>query len=128
MLQLEEKSQVMDIAVKRFFSKFEVLHKKVILGLLIVNNKLITLLDYKEKLSIVEKDSSKFAGIHEIITGKSFMETLQLDLSIQHEIKNIFITKTTFAKYTDMDEIYKKLLNISIPSKKRWEELCTLLE
>jgi hypothetical protein len=74
------------------------------------------------------KDSSKFAGIQESITGKDFLETLQLDLSIQHEIKHIFITKPTFSKYTEMDEIYRKLLKISIPSKKRWEYLCALLE
>ena len=37
MLHLEEKSQVMDICVQRFFSKFEVLHKKGLLGLLVLN-------------------------------------------------------------------------------------------
>jgi hypothetical protein len=49
MLQLEEKSQVMDIGVQRFFSKFEVLHKKGLPGLLVLNDKLITLPDYKQK-------------------------------------------------------------------------------
>jgi hypothetical protein len=51
------------------------------------------------------------------------LKTLQLDLSIQHEIKNIFITKPTFPKYTEMDEIYRTLLKVSIPDKKRWEYL-----
>jgi hypothetical protein len=128
MLQLEEKSQVMDIGVQRFFSKFEVLHKKGIHGLLVLNDKLITLSDYKKKMSTVAKDSSKFGGIQRSITGKDFLETLQLDLSIQHEIKHIFITKYTFDNYTEMDEIYRKLLNISIPGKKRREDLCELLE
>ena len=84
--------------------------------------------DYKQNMSVVSKDNSKFSGIQGNITGKYFLETLQLDLSIQHEIKNIFITKPTFAKYTEMDEIYMKLLKISIPGKKRWEYLCTLLK
>jgi hypothetical protein len=109
MLQLEEKAQVMDIGVQIFFSKFEVLHKKGLPGLLVLNDKLITLSDYKQKMSAVAKDSSKFAGIQGSITGKYFLETLQLDLSIQHEIKHIFITKPTFAKYTEMDEIYRKV-------------------
>jgi len=125
-LQLEEKAQVMDIGVQRFFNKFEVLHKKELPRLLVLDDKLITLPDYKQKLNTVGKDSSKFAGIQGSITGKAFMETLQLDLIIQHEIKYIFITKPTFSKYTEMDEIYKKLLNISIPGKKRWEYLCAL--
>jgi hypothetical protein len=79
-------------------------------------------------MSIVQKDSSKFAGMQGSITSKDFLETLQLELSIQHEIKHIFITKPTFSKYIEMDEIYRKLLKISIPGKKRWEDLCTLLE
>ena len=119
---------MMDIGVKIFFSKFEVLHKKGLPGLLALNAKLIALLDYKKNISAVAKDSSKFAGIQGSITGKYFLETLQLDLSIQHEIKHIFITKPTFSKYREMDEIYRKLLKISIPGKRRWEYLCTLLE
>jgi hypothetical protein len=85
-------------------------------------------LDYKKKISAMGKDSSKFAGIHGSITGKYFLETLQLDLSIQHEIKHIFITKPTFSKYTEMDEIYRKLLKVFILGKKIWEDLCYLLE
>ena len=53
----------MDIGVQIFFSEIEVLHKKVLLGLLVLNDKLITLSDYKQKISAVEKDSSNFAGI-----------------------------------------------------------------
>jgi hypothetical protein len=128
MLQLEERSQAMDIGVQRFFNKMDLLHKKGLPGLLVINDKLITLSDYKQKIITVAKDGSKFAGIQGSITGKSFLETLQLDLSIQHEIKYIFITKPTFAKYTEMDEVYRRLLKITIPSQKRWDDLCTLIE
>jgi hypothetical protein len=110
MLQLEEKSQVMGIGVQSFFNKFDVLHKKGLLGLLVLNEKMITLPDYKHKLNTVEKDNSKFVGIQVSITSKAFLETLQFDLVIQNEIKHIFITKTTFSKNTKMDEVYKKLL------------------
>jgi hypothetical protein len=128
MLHLEEKSQVMDIGVQRFFSKFEVLHKKGLPGLLVLNAKLITMSNYKKKMSVVAKDSSKFLGIQGSITGKCFLDTLQLDSSIQHAIMHIFITKPTFSKYTEMDEIYMKLLKIYIPGKKGWEDLCTLIK
>jgi hypothetical protein len=117
----------MDIGVKRFFSKVESLQKKGFPGLLVINEKLITLLDYEKKILAVAKDGSKFAGIQGSITGKAFLETLQLDLSIQHEINYIFITKPTFAKYTEMDETYRRLLKLSIPSPKRWEDLCALI-
>jgi hypothetical protein len=92
--------------------------------LLVLNDKLITMSDYNQKLKTTTKDNSKFPGIQGSITRKAFLETLQFDLNIQHEIKHIFITKPTFSKYTKMDEIYRKLLKISIPSKKRWDKLC----
>jgi hypothetical protein len=75
MLQLEEKDQVMDIGLHKFFSKFEVIHKKGLPGLLLLNDKMITLSDYKHKISAVAKDNSKFAGTHGSITGKDFLET-----------------------------------------------------
>jgi hypothetical protein len=87
MLQLEEKAQNMDIGVQRFFNKLEALQKKGLPGLLVLNDKLMTLSDYKQKIATMAKDSSKFSGIQGSITGKAFLETLQPDLSIQHEIK-----------------------------------------
>ena len=73
--------------------------------------------NYKQKLATVAKDSSKFLGIQGSITGKVFLETLQPNLNIQHEIKYIFIVKATFSKYTEMDEIYQRLLKVTIPSQ-----------
>jgi hypothetical protein len=128
MLQLEEKAQNMDVRVQKFFSKVDVLQKKGLLGLLVLNDKLMTLSDYKQKISMVAKDNSKFSGIQGSITGKEFLETLQLDLNIQHEIKHIFIIKPTFTKYTEMDEVYHRLLKVTIPNQQRWEELCELIE
>jgi hypothetical protein len=84
--------------------------------------------DYKKKLAIVAKDSSKLLGIQGSITGKAFLESFQSDINIQHEIQYIFIIKPTFAKYTEMDEVYRRLLKVSIPSNLRWEELCNLIE
>jgi hypothetical protein len=49
MLQLEEKAQTMDIGVQSFFSKVDSLHKKGLPGLLVINNKLIILFDYKQR-------------------------------------------------------------------------------
>jgi hypothetical protein len=128
MLQLEEKVQIMDTGVQRFFSKIEALQKKGLPGLRVINDKLMTLSDYKKKLATVAKDSSKFSGIQGSITGKAFLEALQSDISIQHEIQYIFIVKPTFSKYTEMDEIYRRLLKVIIPSHLRWEELCNLIE
>jgi len=63
MLQLEEKVQTMDTGVQRFFGKIEALQNKGLLGLMVLNDKLMTLPDYKQKLAMVAKYSSKFLGI-----------------------------------------------------------------
>jgi len=128
MLQLEEKIQVMDQGVQKFFHKIDALQRKGLPGMKFINDKLMTLPDYKKRFIEVSKDSSKFAGIQENITGRAFMDALQLDIGIQHEIKHIFIIKPTFAKYTDMDEVYQRLLKVTVSSQIRWEELCDLLD
>jgi hypothetical protein len=74
------------------------------------------------------KDSSKFSGIQGNIIGKVFLDALQWDISIQHEIRYIFVTKPTFAKYTEMDEVYRRLLKVNVPSHLRWEELYDLIK
>jgi hypothetical protein len=61
MLQLEEKVQAMDLGVQRFFSKIEVLQKKGLPGLKVINEKLMMLPDYKKILADVAKDSLKFS-------------------------------------------------------------------
>ena len=62
------------------------------------------------------------------MTGKAFLEVLAYDLDIQYEIKHIFLSKPTFAKYTKVDEVYRKSLKTTIPSEKCWDKLCELLE
>jgi hypothetical protein len=49
----------MDIGVQRFFSKIDALQKKGLPSLLVLNDKLMTLSDYKQKIAMVAKDSSK---------------------------------------------------------------------
>ena len=66
----------MDLGVQRFFSKIEALQKKGLPGLKVINDKLMTLPDYKKRLADVAKDSSKFAGIQESITGREFIDAL----------------------------------------------------
>jgi hypothetical protein len=118
----------MDQGVQRFFLKIDTLQRKGLPGMKVINDKLMVLPDYKKKLIEVSKDCAKFAGIQSNITGRAFMEALHLDFEIHHEIKHVFIIKPTFAKYTDMDEVYRRLLKVTVPTHIRWEELCDLLD
>jgi hypothetical protein len=61
MLQLEDRTQNMDIRVQRFFSKIDDLQKKGLPSLLVLNDKLMTLFNYKQTIAMVAKDSSKFS-------------------------------------------------------------------
>jgi hypothetical protein len=82
MIQLEEKVHTMDAGVQRFFTKIEALQKKGLRGMIVINDKLMMLADYKKKLATVAKDSSKLSGIQGSITGKAILYALQLDISI----------------------------------------------
>jgi hypothetical protein len=59
MLQLEEKIQVMDQGVQRFFLKIDTLQRKGLPGMKVINDKLMVLPDYKKKLIEVSKDCVK---------------------------------------------------------------------
>jgi hypothetical protein len=129
MLQLEEKIQVMDQGVQRFFHKIDALQRKGLPGMKVINDKLMTLPDYKKRLTEVSKDSSQSSqGYKGVSQEKHSWRPCSWILSIQHEIKHIFVIKPTFAKYTDMDEVYRRLLKVTVPGHIRWEELCDLLD
>ena len=56
------------------------------------------------------------------------MEYLDFDLIIKHEIKHLFINKPTFEQYTEVDEIFRILVNLEIPSQERWDHLCETIK
>lgn len=85
-------------------------------------------LDQSEKLMIKVKDSSKVIGGRISMTRKAFLKALAYDQDTQYEIKHIFNSKPTFAKYTKVNEFYRKLLKTTIPSEKHQEKLCESLE
>jgi len=74
------------------------------------------------------RDSSKVTIRRLSMTGKAFLEALSYDLDIQYAIPNFFITRPTFTKYTEVDEVYRKLMKMNILSEQRWDKLCELLE
>ena len=53
---------------------------------------------------------------------------MEFDLIIKHEIKHVFINNPTFGEYTEVDEFYRELPNISIPGDEIWDKLCDTVE
>lgn len=87
----------------------------------------MTLSNCNQNLSNKAKDTAKFASMQGTLIGKLLLEALGHDLGIRHEVKHLFLTKHTFAKYTELDEVYRKMLQFSIPGEERWDELFELL-
>jgi len=92
------------------------------------NGKLITQEDYILKLKEMARSSIKFSGIKGSMAIKAFLETMSNDFYVQNEVKHIFTVKPTFAKYTEVDEIYCRVTKLTIRDEKRWEELVDLLD
>ena len=118
----------MDTGVQRFFTKMEPLYKKGLPNLLVINDKLNTWSDYSDKIMTKARDNSKVAARIFSMTGKVFLEALAYELDIQYAIKQIFITKLTFSKYTKFDEVYGSLIKTNISIEQCWDKLCEILE
>jgi len=56
------------------------------------------------------------------------MEALEFDLTIKNEIRNLFLNNPTFEMYTKVDEIFKRMMTLEIPSEERWDQLCDTIE
>ena len=93
-----------------------------------LNDKFIKLEDYCKKFYTIGVDRAKFAGNKEQITRKAFLEALELVLTIKHEIRHLFLNKLTFERYTKVDEVFRKMVNLQIPSEERWDKLCDTIE
>lgn len=128
MIQLENKCQTLKIVVQRFHTGFLSLNQRGLPRLVVMDDRLISLSDYSHKIFTISQDKSKFAREKGCITKKYFLEALDFDLNIKHEIKHIFINKPTFQKYIEVNETYRKLRKLSIPSGDQWDYLCELLE
>ena len=61
------------------------------------------------------------------MAARAFLETMANDFYIRNEVKHVFTVKPTFAKYTEVDEIYCRVKKLIVPYEKRWEELLDLL-
>lgn len=46
----------------------------------------------------------------------------------KREIQHLFLTRSMFEKYIEVDDSYRKLTKFSIPDNKRWDKLLELIE
>lgn len=98
--------------------------KKGLTGLVSSNDQLVKLEDYCENLYTIVADNNQFSRIKRHILGKEFLEALNSDLTIKHEVGHLFLIKPNFERYTKVDEIFRRMVNLEIPSEERWDQSC----
>lgn len=83
--------------------------------------------DYNKKIREATKDQVNTSSIKALPIGKVLYQTFENLFYLQHEVKHVFINKPTFSKYTEADEIYRKMLKIELRDAETWEKLINLL-
>lgn len=108
-------------------AKFELLKEKGLPNPSVINDKLMTQVDYNKKIREVAKEQVMAASMKGMLTGKVLYQTFENLFYLQHEVKHLFINKPNFPEYTEADEIYRKMINTQLPDDERWEKLNDLL-
>lgn len=126
--QLEERCETLEMGVKRFSNRIEALIQWGFPNIYVINDKLITQEDYVLKMEEGTRSNIKFSGIKGSMTTREFLETMTNEFFIENEVKHVFTIKPTFEKYTKVDEIYWRVIKLTILDEKRLEELCHLLD
>ena len=62
-----------------------------------------------------------------IPTKKVLYKNFENLFYLQHEVKHIFFNKPTFSKYTEADEIFRRMMKIKFPETEFWEKMNDLL-
>ena len=78
---------------------------------------------YNRRIKELTRDQVNTSSMKGIPTRKVLYQTFENMFYLQHEVKHLFMNRLTFAKYTEANEIYKKMVNIKLPDAYIWENL-----
>jgi len=126
-LQFKENCSNVNIIVQHFLSRLEPLTNKGFPSIFVINDKLMPIEDYIHKLREVTTSATIVSNIKGTTTPSLVLNALRDTFFILIEVKHIFLVKPTFTKYTEMDEVYRRVINLSIPNENFWEQLTDLL-
>lgn len=115
------------VAINRFMVKFQILSNKGLSNLMVIHDKLMTQLDYTNRLRKLDKEQASTSGIKALPTGKVLHDTFENLFFLEHEVKHLFVTKPNFAKYTEAKKIYRRMIKEKLPKDEWWEKMTDLL-
>lgn len=127
MMQLDDKCQTMELVIGRFMVKFDALRQKGLPNPLVINNILMPDEDYNRKIKEVAREQANSSSMKGMPTGKVMYQNFENLFYLQHEVKHLFVNKPTFVKYTESNEVYKRMVSIKLLDTNPWEKLNDLL-
>ena len=87
--------------------------------------------DYAHKLNtfaVNQANASSSTSTEKALpSGQSLYDSLENLFYIEHEVKHLFTSQPNFAKYTNADEVYRKMIRMKIPDNVWWTNLTDLL-
>ena len=127
MLNLEEKCHNMQVGIDRFMTKFQILREKGLPSPMVIHDKLMTQLDYVDRLKKLSKEQESTSGVKALPTRKVLYDTLENLFFLEHEVKHLFVTKPIFSKFTKENKIYRRMLKVKLLGDEWWEKMTNLL-
>lgn len=111
--------------------KFGILYSKGLHSPLVNNEKLMTQIDYVDKLAKYADNQASSSGStiapKALPIGRVLFDSLENLFYVEHEIKHMFQVQPNFFQYTEVDEIVRKLQRARIPQEKRWTYMTEIL-
>lgn len=127
MLNLEKRCQSIQADINRFITKFGILREKGLPSPMVIHDKLMTQDDYIEILNKLANIQASTSRVKALPMGKVLYDNLENLSFLEHEIKHLFINKPNFPKYTEGNEIYRKILKMKLPEGEWWMKLMDLV-
>jgi len=127
MLNLEKRCQSIQTDIDIFMTKFGILREKGLPSPIVIHDKLMTQDDYIERLNKLATSQASTLGVKALPTRKVLYDSLENIFFIEHEVKHLFVNRPNFSKYTEADEIYRKIIRIKLPAIEWWMKLTDLL-
>lgn len=126
-LNLEKRCQSIQADIDSFMLKYGILREKGLPSPLVIHDKLMTQEDYIERLNKQARSQAGSSGVKALPTGKVLYDGMENLFYIEHEVKHLFTSKPNFAKYTEVDEVYKKMIRMKLPDNEWWTSLTDIL-
>lgn len=121
----------MQVEINSFVEKFTVLKNKGLSSPSVINDRLMKHIYYVDKLnkyaSSQASSSTIASGTKALPTGRDLYDNLENLFYVEHEIKHLFTIQPIFFRYTETDEILRKLQKHKLPEKNWWEDMLKIL-